>query len=103
VEGNGELSADEWALVARHRASSSGSANGGNPPVVEEGNGNGNNGASGEVPEDAGPPEDVFGFTDELGGLRDQFAYAFCDDTNDVTRVRGKYKPGQVAVRSFRR
>ena len=64
---------------------------------------NGTGGTSGESAGADGPREDVFGFTDEFGGLRDQWAYAFGDDANDHTRWRGRYRPGQVAIRGIRR
>jgi len=104
METSGQLSADEWKLVAEHRAKS-GQGNGGDPPVsterVSETNGihqqgTGEAGSSGEPPR-----TDRFGFSDEFYDLRERFG-AIVDADADFDIPDRPWQPGELNVKGFR-
>ena len=104
MEASGELSADEWKLVAEHR-SKSGQGNGGNTPLpterVSESNGihipaTGEAGAAGEAAR-----TDRFGFTDEFFDVRERFG-AIVDADSDFDVADRPWKSDELNVKGFR-
>lgn len=104
MEASEQLSADEWRLVAEHRAKS-GQGNGGNTPVpterVSENNGIHQPG-TGEASGASDPPRrDRFGYTDEFFDLRERFG-AIVDADADFDIADRPWQPGELNVKGFR-
>lgn len=104
MEASGQLSADEWKLVAEHRAKS-GQGDGGNTPVPTE-RVSGSDGvyqqSAGEEGGDGEPPrKDRFGYSDEFYDLRERFG-AVVDEDADFDIGQRPYQPGELNVKGFR-